>query len=344
VANDLCPYTCVVENCPTPYNLFGTQEEWNDHAINDHPPCWQCPCCGGDPPIFKSLSGITSHLMAEHSEQVADNLGEFLLDAEINVMGITTCPLCDSEGPQDSLDLIEHVLQHVHDFSLRSLPWPADLPITLDKSVGLFDMNYAVKIDKNDGGNELIFDIAGWAETVVPIFDRSRGELVCNDSEGNELVLGAASSLKTLEDQVSLQLCDLDRNPPKTGEDASIQLGSSEWDYFSQVGNDYFVDESSDGRFSQTSNSTRQTQNTARSTEKLGPKPWICPICHLHRMPEGILGDKEFFKHLIHIHPGDRDEIEAAGGEDRWMQYMLAEAYWLGMSVPLQLSPIALVY
>ena len=112
--------------------------------------------------------------MAEHSEEVADNFGEFLLDAEIKVMGITTCPLCDSEGPQDSLDLIEHILQHVHDFSLRSLPWPADLPITLDKSVGLFDMSHVVKIVENDEGNEFVFDIAGWAETVVPIFDQSR--------------------------------------------------------------------------------------------------------------------------------------------------------------------------
>ena len=162
--------------------------------------------------------------------------------------------------------------------------------------------------------------------------------------KATSLVLGVASSLKkTPEGQVSLQLCDLDQNPPKTGEEMTNHLGSSERDYFSQFGNDYFVDESSDGRFSETSHSTQQTQNTARSTENHRPKRWICPICHAQNMPEGILGEEEFFKHLFRNHQGDPEEIEASGGLDRWMKYMLAEAYWLGMSVPLQLPPIALV-
>ena len=60
--------------------------------------------------------------MIKHPEVVEDDLEEFLSGAEINIMGITNCPLCDSEGPQDSPDLIEHVLQHVHHFSLGSLP------------------------------------------------------------------------------------------------------------------------------------------------------------------------------------------------------------------------------
>jgi hypothetical protein len=47
------------------------------------------------------------------------------------MMGIKACPLCDSEGPEDSPELIQHILQHVHDFSLRSLPWPADPVISL---------------------------------------------------------------------------------------------------------------------------------------------------------------------------------------------------------------------
>ena len=83
--------------------------------------------------MFKSLSGITSHMMSKHLDVISDGLEDLLSDAEINVMGITKCPLCDSEGPQDSPDLVEHVLQHVHDFSLRSLPWPMDPTISLFK-------------------------------------------------------------------------------------------------------------------------------------------------------------------------------------------------------------------
>ncbi|KAH8707480.1 hypothetical protein GQ44DRAFT_489056 [Phaeosphaeriaceae sp. PMI808] len=263
VANDLCPYTCVVPNCPTPYILFVTQDEWNNHVINDHPPHWQCPCCGGDPPIFESLSGITHHLMTVHSDEVEADLEEFLSDAEISIMGITNCPLCDSEGPPDSLDLMEHILQHVHDFSLRSLPWPTDLTIPLQKSINLFDTHHAVKITKDDKGNEYIFDMAEWAEAVNPTFNQSRGVLVCYDSE------------------VSLRLHDLARNQPK-GEEESTQQSPSHRDYFSQRGNDYFKDESSDGRFpSQTSHSSQQTQNTVRSSGKhqpiepaIGSIPW----------------------------------------------------------------------
>ena len=271
MANDLCPYTCVVPNCPTPYILFVTQDEWNNHVINDHPPHWQCPCCGGDPPIFESLSGITHHLMTVHSDQVEADLEEFLSDAEISIMGITNCPLCDSEGPPDSPGLMEHILQHVHDFSLRSLPWPADLTIPLQKSVDLFDTHHAVKITKDDKGNEYIFDMAEWAETVNPTFDQSRGVLVCYDSEGKELILEVASLLEVAKTQVSLRLQDLARNQPK-GEDESTQQSPSNRDYFSQRGNDYFKDESSDGRFpSQTSHSSQQTQNTVRSSGKHQP-------------------------------------------------------------------------
>ena len=139
VANDLCPYTCVLEDCPTPYTLFVTQKEWIEHVMNDHPPHWQCPCCEGVSPTFKSLSEMTTHIASLHPEALSDGLEELLSIAEINIMGITKCPLCNSEGPQDSPEIIEHVFQHVHSFSLRSLPWPMDPTFSLERPVGLFD-------------------------------------------------------------------------------------------------------------------------------------------------------------------------------------------------------------
>ncbi|KAK2589658.1 hypothetical protein QQS21_012665 [Conoideocrella luteorostrata] len=39
-------------------------------------------------------------------------------------VGITTCPLCASNGPLDSPELVDHVLSHTYDFALRALPWP----------------------------------------------------------------------------------------------------------------------------------------------------------------------------------------------------------------------------
>jgi hypothetical protein len=280
--------------------------------------------------------------MTEHPDEVEANLEEFLSDAEINIMGITNCPLCDSEGPQDSLDLMEHVLQHVHDFSLRSLPWPADLPITLDKSAGLFDMSHAVKIVKDKEGNVFKHDIATWAELVVPTFDQSRGVLICYDKEGKELILSAASTLEAAERRTSLQLRDVDRSTLKN-EEESKQQDPSRQDYFSQFGNDYFVDESSDGRFSQAYHLPQQSGATERSTENHEPKRWICPMCHAQSNPESS-GEKDFFEHLIPSHPVEQAEIDSSGGKDRWMRYMLAEAYWLGMSVSLQCPHVAHTY
>lgn len=139
VANDLCPYTCMLEECPTPQKLFVTQSAWRDHFIHDHPPQWQCTYCEVDPPpIYKSLSGFITHLMSHDLENTLGRLKELVSTAEIQVMGITECPLCDSKGPRDSPDLVDHVLQHVHDFSLRSLPWPMDSIVSLDKQVGTF--------------------------------------------------------------------------------------------------------------------------------------------------------------------------------------------------------------
>lgn len=181
--------------------------------------------------------------MTEHPDEVEADFEGFLSDAEINIMGVTNCPLCDSEGRPDSLDLMEHVLQHVHDFSLRSLPWPADIPMTLDKSAGLFNMNHAVKIVKDEEGNVFQHDIATWAEHVVPTFDQSRWVMICYDEEEKELILSAASSLEAVERRTSLQLREVDRNELKN-EEHSTQQDLSRQDYFSQFGNDYFVDES----------------------------------------------------------------------------------------------------
>ncbi|KAH8812802.1 hypothetical protein F5884DRAFT_671604 [Xylogone sp. PMI_703] len=330
VANDLCPYTCILENCPTPYNIFVTQNEWKDHVLNEHPPQWQCPCCEDDPPMFESLSGITGHLMSEHLDIISDDIGDLLSAAEINVMGITKCYLCDSEGPQDSPDLVEHVLQHVHDFSLRSLPWPTDPTISLSKSIGTFDVSRAVNIIKDDKSNENISHIAEWAESVVPTFDLSRGVIIVNDPEGNELALDIAEFPKNtrLKGELSLQLSDFDRKPSTESEEESSPSTHFDNDYFSQ--NDYFKDGSSDGRFSsQTSHSSQDTQNTVRSSGKQQPKEWICTLCNL-RSPQG---DDAYFRHLESAHSV---EIEAARilpncDVEQWKRSMLNEAYWNGL-------------
>ncbi|KAJ5564558.1 hypothetical protein N7513_000800 [Penicillium frequentans] len=144
LANDICPYTCILEHCPTPLKLFVTEKEWKEHFLNDHPPEFQCSYCDSAP--FISLVEIMGHLHLEHPDISDDELADALAESPVHIMGIDNCPLCDSEDSPDSPELIEHVLQHIHDFSLRSLPWPQDRRPHLNKTVG----NFNLAIDNTD--------------------------------------------------------------------------------------------------------------------------------------------------------------------------------------------------
>lgn len=229
LANDICPYTCILDNCPTPYKLFVTEKEWHEHFMNDHPPKFQCPYC--DSTSFSSLAGIVSHLQLDHPNSSDDELADALAESAVHIMGVTKCPLCDSEDSPDSPELIEHILEHVHDFSLRSLPWPKDPVPNLNKVVGTFNV-------------------------AVPDVNRII-QWVCKLSP---------------EEECQLQLCDLDRNPPMEEAPASKH---SKVDYFTQ--NDYFTDESSDGRFpSQSEQSYLSASKSGQSatSNRNDPQDW----------------------------------------------------------------------
>ncbi|KAI1132237.1 hypothetical protein F5Y10DRAFT_284131 [Nemania abortiva] len=281
-ANDINPYTCVLENCPMPYKFFATHNEWKDHFMNDHPSQWNCPCCEGDAPMFESLSGVINHITLRHPDAISNGLEDLLSDAEIKVMGITQCPLCNSEGHQDSPELVEHVLQHVHDFSLRSLPWPADPPLSPSKPVATFDTDCATRLYKDDSGNEYSLSIAEWAESVAPKRGDS-GEISVVDPEGNELFLDMTKYPENMTPTGGppLQLCHLDWNPPNTSEVESASIPQFNEDYFS--GNLYFKEESSDGWSSLQS-----------------------------RQPSGQ-GDDEYLRHMEDTH---LEEIEAQAEND----------------------------
>lgn len=82
-----------------------------------------------------------SHIARNHHEIPDDELVDMLLDSEVHFMGATECPFGDAEGTPDSPELVEHILEHVHDFSLRSLPWPKDTAQHVNKVPGEFNMS-----------------------------------------------------------------------------------------------------------------------------------------------------------------------------------------------------------
>ncbi|TDZ33084.1 hypothetical protein C8035_v006260 [Colletotrichum spinosum] len=70
------------------------------------------------------MSDIMGHLRELHD--IPDEaLPSWISVCAKSGMGIDSCPLCDSTsyGRRDDPELVEHVLEHMHDFSLRALPW-----------------------------------------------------------------------------------------------------------------------------------------------------------------------------------------------------------------------------
>lgn len=143
LSEDICPYTCVVEDCPTPDVYYSTRTALERHIRQDHSPTWQCPLCENEPQ-FTSMTDMMEHLMALHQEAAeGDNISTLISLSTQRKTGIEACPLCDVEGIVDSPELIDHVLEHVHDFSLRSLPWPRSSHINLGGEVGSFDLGHS---------------------------------------------------------------------------------------------------------------------------------------------------------------------------------------------------------
>ena len=133
LAEDICPYTCVLPKCPQPLTLFATREAWKEHLHEEHPKnvYWVCFACP-DAVRFDQAEELHSHILQDHRSieselqiQTLKSAGERTAPQEL-----TCCPLCDNpqtqEASVDKLALTNHIAEHVHEFSLRSLPWPRD--------------------------------------------------------------------------------------------------------------------------------------------------------------------------------------------------------------------------
>ena len=81
-----------------------------------------------------------SHIRTSHEHQLLDNsLSTFLSWSAVQRMGIKTCPLCSSCGPEDSPELIDHVLRHTYEFAFQALPWSQPAAHDWNLSLGIFN-------------------------------------------------------------------------------------------------------------------------------------------------------------------------------------------------------------
>ncbi|KAJ6055864.1 hypothetical protein N7444_004962 [Penicillium canescens] len=148
LVEDIHPYTCIADNCPTPHILYSTRRDWENHVETDHSPNrWVCPICIHTGPIFSGLEALAEHVQDQHGDVFPmDDIHTLLHLGATKSYGLTCCPLCNSSGSLDAPELIDHVLQHTHDFALRALPWPKhrdharSLPGTYDSKIPNADL------------------------------------------------------------------------------------------------------------------------------------------------------------------------------------------------------------
>ncbi|KAI0197477.1 hypothetical protein F4808DRAFT_295284 [Astrocystis sublimbata] len=135
VVQDLMPYSCFSSECETPNMLYLTTEDLLAHMIEKHSStCWTCSFCSpghqvtgsfstGTEHNFWSAEAWESHVMDVHSGRVKiTQLPVFLEMAKRSVLMPMACPLCDFSTNVISYKVDDHILHHLHEFSLRALP------------------------------------------------------------------------------------------------------------------------------------------------------------------------------------------------------------------------------
>ncbi|KAI0440549.1 hypothetical protein F4803DRAFT_464372 [Xylaria telfairii] len=208
IIEDLCPYTCVAENCPAPQLLFCTRREWESHIKQSHLPRWQCPFCDDvDCPTMESMG---NHIQIEHPGELLENSFSTILSwSAVQTMGIKSCPLCSSYGPEDSSEIVVHVLQHAYEFALRALPWPP-LPVQdLNVLPGGFNLpeNSETAADIQKWINEAFHEQVEVRNLVLCDYDRAKHAMLApmNLSESSDHFLTNGYFLEKPEDK-SLKL------------------------------------------------------------------------------------------------------------------------------------------
>ncbi|KAK6524506.1 hypothetical protein TWF281_011413 [Arthrobotrys megalospora] len=181
LASDISPYTCILLDCAQPFRFYLTRKDWENHINTEHGQSWNCFVCKqlGEFAEFHEETSITHHLRTIHGDTVdIDEIPMFVSASQCSKLLTETivCPLCPGSGSDE--DIINHIAQCVHDFSLRSLP----LPLETDKKEDYFADDSEKSNSQNTVSSSLIEerDVKG-----LPELDYDSGQTV--DSRYNQL-------------------------------------------------------------------------------------------------------------------------------------------------------------
>lgn len=125
---DILPYTCIVEDCSQSDIFYMTKEAWLNHIDKEYGGTeqWVCHACSQKNihATFHKSNHFTAHLQHQHSNGITPQHIPMLCSAWRRKVPIeiSACPLCSFEDDDRDV-LLDHTAEHIHSFSLRSLPW-----------------------------------------------------------------------------------------------------------------------------------------------------------------------------------------------------------------------------
>jgi hypothetical protein len=141
IIKDLMPYFCVLEDCPTPTELFDSFNDWLLHMRQAHQRSrWVCFSPAHEPRTFNAESFYISHMENNHSGTFSraelPNLTRMAMSSKSQAF--IKCPFClrppkGSDSPEAGLitneeeyRLQKHVAAHLISLALVSLRWVDD--------------------------------------------------------------------------------------------------------------------------------------------------------------------------------------------------------------------------
>ncbi len=109
------------------------------------------------------MEAMAAHLQTDHKDKLSGkSLSTLLSWSAVQTMGIKTCPFCSDHAPEDTPELVDHVLQEAYEFALRALPWPKPIDHNLNAPPGEFALP-----DEGGEGNSSSQWINQWIREVL---------------------------------------------------------------------------------------------------------------------------------------------------------------------------------
>jgi hypothetical protein len=178
VVQDIIPYTCIIEDCDNPDEMYLTAEALLAHTLDKHSFArWTCDYCAPNtnvtetstalgPRSFETAEDWMKHVGINHGDAISANERPILADLNKRQMILPlNCPLCPFSVDYMDTRINDHVLLHMHEFSLLALPedaWGSGDKTTGTVSQASEELSYTAGL-KDSGENVLTYDGIAWA-------------------------------------------------------------------------------------------------------------------------------------------------------------------------------------